>query len=236
MNVDAPRQLAKTFSFYYDQEWLGWSPQVVELTLREKFGVDPSEKQLERVEATREVLRADRFAFSALLFENATRAFCGLEMTPDMWQPVDAAQMAYGLYSMRQLVGPGPLRQDAVGKEVRAYMATTLAREPLCVPTEWFGFQPAEEDLRRLMHMPDVREEAESHWESLMEEEPQTPRSLFRSVKSAVGPQDELEGQDEVVYQHVVRLASIWADLDRRGAAPTENPFAEGSFQQDTES
>ncbi|MCS4157640.1 hypothetical protein [Salinibacter ruber] len=227
MNVDAPRQLAKTFSFYYDQEWLGWAPQVMELTLREKFGLDPDEKQLERVEATREVLRADRFAFNPLLFENVTRAFCGLEMTPEMWQPVDAAQMAYGLYSMRKLVGPGPLRQDAVGEEVEAYMATTLAREPLCVPTEWFGFHPAEENLRRLMHMPEVQDKAESHWEALMAEGPETPRALFRAVKTRLGPEDEAEGQKEIVYRHVVRLASIWADLYRRDAAPEENPFGE---------
>jgi hypothetical protein len=226
MNLRSPRQIAKTFSFYYDDNWLGWAPGVVEATLEQKFDESPSETDLERIEATREILRSDRFRFEPQVFENCGRALCGLPLSSEVWEPMQASEMAYALRGMRELVGTAQMTPDSIGPQVKAYMATVLAMGPLPVPTEWFGFHPAAKPLRRLIHVPDVAHTTQKRWENLMETPPDTPRGLYRAIKTEYQPGSGEETPETASYRHLIRLASIWHFLYKRDAAPQENPFA----------
>lgn len=228
-----PRKLAKKLKFYYGADWLSWDPEVMEATLTKKFGDSLSEKDLEKVEATREVLRSDRFAHIPLIFEKCVRAFNGLPLSFDVWELVTEEQMAYGLYVMRNLVGNGPIGDDGMGERVRAYVATILAQAPIAYPAPHFGFHPAEEPLRRLLKAGSLRDDVEKEWTRAIDTNPDTPRQLYRHVKSRFVPGsktiDDLSPDQQARFRHVVRLAAIWEYLFERDAAPSSNPYSDST-------
>jgi hypothetical protein len=225
-----PRSLAKKLTFYYDKDWLTWDPDVMEATLQEKFGDSFDEGQLEKVEATREVIRSDRFAFEPLIFEKCLRAFNGAALSFDVWQPVTEEQLGYGLYVMRQLVGSGPIGDDGMGEQVRGYVATILAQAPIAYAAPHFGFHPAAEPLRRLMKSADLRDGVEKEWTHAMNSDPDTPRQLYRHIKNRFTSRnetvDDLTPAQQAQYRHTVRLATVWEYLYDRDAAPSSNPYS----------
>lgn len=225
-----PRSLAKKLTFYYDKDWLSWDPDVMEATLERKFGDSLTEKKLEKIEATREVLRSDRFANIPLLFENCVRAFNNVPFSFEVWQPVTEEQLGYGLYVMRQLVGTPPINEESMGERVRAYIATTLARAPISHAAPHFGFHPAAEPLRRLLDTKEIRESVETEWQRAMDQSPDTPRQLYRHLKNRFTARnetiDDLSPQSQAAYRQSVRLATVWEYMFDRDAAPESNPYA----------
>lgn len=225
-----PRSLAKKLTFYYDKDWLTWDPDVMEATLSQKFGDDLTEKKIETIEATREVIRSDRFAHIPLLFENCVRAFNGVPFSFDVWQPVTEEQMGYGLEVMRRLVGTPPISDEGMGERVRGYIATILARAPIAYAPAHFGFHPAAESLRRLMgsnpqEARQLREGVKAEWKRAIGSSPTTPRQLYRHIKSRFlsGGEmiDDLSPPKQAQMRHVTRLATVWEKLFDKGVDPS---------------
>lgn len=218
-------------TFFYDREWLGWSPEVMEGILRDRFDRDPSAEDLERIEATRETLRSDRFLHEPLVFEKNARAFNGLPLSREVWEPVSAPQMAYALAVMRSLVGADRMTTDAMGESVRGYIAAVLAKDPFPIgfAAEEFGFQPATVPLRRMM--PEApRTDIEEGWAGVMDRNPQTPDAIERAAKLEFGvtgaPPETLSKKRLAAYKHVARLAACWAYLHNKDITITESPFS----------
>lgn len=211
---------------FYDSEWLSWSPDITELVLRRKFDKDPDEKELNKIEAVKEVVRSDRFFFEPLVFEKCIRSFNNLPMSFSVWEGLEPREMSYGLHVAKRIAGETKTNKDSVGDGIRAYIAATLAEKPLIYPEPSFEFEPADDYLYRLIGYSaddSTPNRVRRTWKDLAKNTPpNTPQELVSKINAKYKVSNDNSSEDGVLYRNLMRMAMIWTYLHERNISPTE--------------
>ena len=232
LDINRPLSLVKTLHLFHKEEWLTWTPDTVQLVLERQFGYTPDELDLNKVEALREALRSDRFLTNALLFEKLVRSFCGIPFTDKLWEPVSAAELAFGVHVLGQIAGPEKL--GGASESVLAYMAACLEDDGIVYGPASLGLDTAQEEIEGASQAElGVVDDCEALWpavEKAFFSEPTADaflRASKRVVQRYVATGDTGKATSAITQERrfvaarsLVALAGVLLALQARSASP----------------
>jgi len=146
-------------------QFINWEPETIWLDLQQKFSVDLSNINRDKLMACITVLTTDYFYVDAAVFENVCMAFCHKWSSPEILQEATPAQMSWGVIEaefLRKLYDQVPQEFDY---EPRGYVATILAREGFVVAPDYLRF--AQPELDKQISNKEIQREVLSRWEGL---------------------------------------------------------------------
>ena len=120
----------------FGTEALNWDPTTMTLEIEEEFNVDLPQLALDKLITAIQILTTDRFFKSLPDFIAFCNVLSGDTYRPDMWDPADAEEVAWGLTEALMIYPPGDDEEEPFNEEIRAYIGATLDREGLINPPD----------------------------------------------------------------------------------------------------
>lgn len=120
----------------FGTEALNWDPTTMTLEIEEEFNVDLPQLALDKLITAIQILTTDRFFKSLPDFIAFCNVLSGDTYRPDMWDPADAEEVAWGLTEALMIYPPGDDEEEPFTEEIRAYIGATLDREGLINPPD----------------------------------------------------------------------------------------------------
>jgi hypothetical protein len=117
-------------------EALDWDPATITMEVEEEFDVDLPQLSLDKLITAIQLLTADRF------FKNLPDfiAFCNImggdTYRPDMWDPADAEEVAWGITEAMLISPPEDDDPEPFTDEIRAYIGAVLDSEGIINPPD----------------------------------------------------------------------------------------------------
>jgi hypothetical protein len=206
LTVNRPEDFTRTLSFFYERDWLSWTPEVFQATLRSALEYDMTEEEAEKGEALRELLRSDEVFSNPVVFENVTHALNEVPFTNGVWELCAISEMAYALFIIRRVTG-----RSEYDEKVSAYIATCLYEENVSYAAESLGFGPFADKLRALTGASDAS--VQKLWEEVCRK-PAFPQEMMHRIQRLSG-----EGKVQPHEAGVLtKLAATAWYLDKRQA------------------
>jgi len=115
-------------------EALEWDPATITLEIEEEFKVDLPQLPLDKLIVGIQILTTDRFFKSLPDFISFCNVLSGDTYQPDMWDPADVEEIAWGI-TEALLIEP-PEEADPFTDEIRAYIGTMLDQEGIMNPPD----------------------------------------------------------------------------------------------------
>jgi len=108
----------------FPAEWLEWEPKTVQLEIRDTFGISIESDLFDKIMAARQVVVTD-FAFRELpIFITIVNALNGDGVDTPVSQPIDPADLGWGVLEMCLLYPPSP--SETFSEEIIGYMEECL--------------------------------------------------------------------------------------------------------------
>jgi hypothetical protein len=120
----------------FGTEALTWDPTTVTLEIEEEFGVDLPQLPLDKLLVGIQLLTTDRFYKSLPDFIAFCNVLNGDTYRPDMWDPADAEEVAWGITEALLIYPPEDDDPEPFTDEIRAYIGAVLDREGLINPPD----------------------------------------------------------------------------------------------------
>lgn len=120
----------------FGTEALTWSPETILLEIEEEFDVDLPQIVFDKLMAGIQILTTDRFYRSLPDFINFCNVLGGDSYRPDMWDPADAEEIAWGITEAMLIYPPENDQAEPFTDEIRAYIGAMLDREGLINPPD----------------------------------------------------------------------------------------------------
>jgi hypothetical protein len=117
-------------------EALEWDPSTMALEIEEEFNVKLSQGSLDKLIVCIQILTTDRF------FKNLPDfiSFCNVlgddTYRPDMWDPADAEEIAWGVTEALMIEPPDENDPDPFTDEIRGYIGAVLDSEGIINPPD----------------------------------------------------------------------------------------------------
>lgn len=128
--------LLTLFMDRFGTEALTWDPTTVTLEIEEEFGVDLPQLPLDKLLVGIQLLTTDRFYKSLPDFIAFCNVLNGDTYRPDMWDPADAEEVAWGITEALLIYPPEDDDPEPFTDEIRAYIGAVLDREGLINPPD----------------------------------------------------------------------------------------------------
>ena len=120
----------------FGMEALEWDPSTMALEIEEEFNVKLSQGSLDKLIVCIQILTTDRF------FKNLPDfiSFCNVlgddTYRPDMWDPADAEEIAWGVTEALMIEPPDENDPDPFTDEIRGYIGAVLDSEGIINPPD----------------------------------------------------------------------------------------------------
>ena len=120
----------------FGTEGLTWDPTTITLEIEDEFNVDLPQLSLDKLIVGIQLLTTDRFYKSLPDFISFCNVLSGDTYRPDMWDPADAEEVAWGVTEALLIYPPEDDDDEPFTNEIRAYIGATLDREGLINPPD----------------------------------------------------------------------------------------------------
>lgn len=121
--------LLTVFLDRFEMDGLGWDPNTITLEIEEEFDVELPQCVLDKLMAAINILTSDTFYRSLPDFITFCNVLSGDTYRPDMFDPADSAEVAWGI-TEGLLISPPEDEQDGpFSDEIRAYIGAVLDQE-----------------------------------------------------------------------------------------------------------
>lgn len=117
-------------------EALTWDPTTISLEIEEEFDVDLPQLALDKLMVATQILTTDRFYKSLPDFIAFCNVLSGDPYRPDMWDPADAEEVAWGITEALLIYPPEDDDPEPFTDEIRAYIGAVLDSEGLINPPD----------------------------------------------------------------------------------------------------
>lgn len=120
----------------FGTEALDWDPATITLEIEEEFNVDLPQLSLDRLLVAIQILTTDRFFKSLPDFIDFCNVLSGATYRPDMWDPADAEEVAWGITEALLISPPDEEDKEPLTDEIRAYIGAVLDSEGIINPPD----------------------------------------------------------------------------------------------------
>jgi hypothetical protein len=121
--------LLTVFLDRFEMEGLGWDPNTITLELEEEFDVDLPQCVLDKLMAAISIMTSDTFYRSLPDFIMFCNVLSGDTYRPDMFDPADSAEVAWGITEGLLISPPDDAQDGPFSEEIRAYIGAVLDQE-----------------------------------------------------------------------------------------------------------
>ena len=128
--------LLTLFMDKFGTEGLTWDPTTITLEVEDEFNVDLPQLSLDKLIVGIQILTTDRFYKSLPDFISFCNVLSGDTYRPDMWDPADAEEVAWGVTEALLIYPPEDNDDEPFTDEIRAYIGAALDREGLINPPD----------------------------------------------------------------------------------------------------
>jgi hypothetical protein len=118
----------------FGTEALEWDPSTMVMEIEEEFNVDLPQLAFDKLIVAVQLLTTDRFYKSLPDFISFCNVLGGDVYQPDMWDPADAEEVAWGI-TESMLISP-PEDSEPFTQEIRAYIGAVLDSEGILNPPD----------------------------------------------------------------------------------------------------
>lgn len=117
-------------------EALSWDPTTISMEIEDEFDVDLPQLALDKLMVAIQILTTDRFYKSLPDFISFCNVLSGDPYRPDMWDPADAEEVAWGVTEALLIYPPEDDDPEPFTDEIRAYIGAVLDSEGLVNPPD----------------------------------------------------------------------------------------------------
>jgi hypothetical protein len=121
--------LLTVFLDRFGVEGLQWDPATITLEVEEEFDVDLPQAVFDKLMMAINILTSDTFYQSLPDFIVACNVLSGDTYRPDMFDPADSAEIAWGLTEGLLICPPDEDNAEPFNEEIRAYIGAVLDQE-----------------------------------------------------------------------------------------------------------
>lgn len=120
----------------FGTEALTWDPTTITLEIEDEFDVDLPQASLDKLFVGIQILTTNRFYKSLPDFITFCNVLSGDSYRPDMWDPADAEEVAWGVTEALLIYPPEDDDDEPFTEEIRAYIGGVLDSEGLINPPD----------------------------------------------------------------------------------------------------
>lgn len=120
----------------FGTEALDWDPSTATLEIEQEFDVDLPQQSLDKLMVAIQILTTDRFYKNLPDFITFCNVLSGDDYRPDMWDPADAEEVAWGITEAMIIYPPEDNEMEPFSDEIRAYIGAVLDNEGLMNPPD----------------------------------------------------------------------------------------------------
>jgi hypothetical protein len=128
--------LLTMFMDRFGSEALSWDPTTISMEIEDEFDVDLPQLALDKLMVAIQILTTDRFYKSLPDFISFCNVLSGDPYRPDMWDPADAEEVAWGVTEALLIYPPEDDDAEPFTDEIRAYIGAVLDSEGLINPPD----------------------------------------------------------------------------------------------------
>lgn len=121
--------LLTVFLDRFGVEGLQWDPATVVMEVEEEFDVDMPQCAIDKLMAAINILTSDAFYTNLPDFVMLCNVLSGDTYRPDMFDPADSAEVAWGLTEGLLISPPDDQENEPFSDEIRAYIGAVLDTE-----------------------------------------------------------------------------------------------------------
>lgn len=120
----------------FGTEGLGWDPATIAMEIEDEFKVDLPQSSLDKLMAAIQILTTDQFYKNLPTFITLCNVLDGDEYRPDVFDPADAEEVAWGITEAILISPPDESDQEPFSDEIRAYIGAVLDKEGIINPPD----------------------------------------------------------------------------------------------------
>lgn len=120
----------------FGTEGLQWDPATIAMEIEEDFHVELPQQSMDKLMVAIQLLTTDRFFKSLPDFINFCNILDGDTYNPDMWDPADAEEVAWGITEALLISPPDDEDEEPFTNEIRAYIGSVLDSEGIINPPD----------------------------------------------------------------------------------------------------
>jgi hypothetical protein len=120
----------------FGTEALDWDPTTATLEIEDEFDVDLPQESLDKLMVAIQILTTDRFYRNLPDFITFCNVLSGDDYRPDMWDPADAEEVAWGITEAMVIYPPEDNDLEPLSNEIRAYIGSVLDAEGIMNPPD----------------------------------------------------------------------------------------------------
>jgi hypothetical protein len=120
----------------FGTEALDWDPTTATLEIEDEFDVDLPQESLDKLMVAIQILTTDRFYKNLPDFITFCNVLSGDDYRPDMWDPADAEEVAWGITEAMVIYPPEDNDLEPFSNEIRAYIGSVLDAEGIMNPPD----------------------------------------------------------------------------------------------------
>lgn len=120
----------------FGTEALTWDPATIVLEVEEEFNVDLPQETFDKLIAAIQILTTDRFYKNLPDFIMFCNVLSGDEYRPDVFNPADAEEVAWGITESVLISPPDEDDPEPFTEEIRAYIGAALDSEGIINPPD----------------------------------------------------------------------------------------------------
>jgi len=120
----------------FGTEALDWDPTTATLEIEDEFDVDLPQESLDKLMVAIQILTTDRFYKNLPDFITFCNVLSGDDYRPDMWDPADAEEVAWGITEAMVIYPPENNDLEPFSNEIRAYIGSVLDAEGIMNPPD----------------------------------------------------------------------------------------------------
>lgn len=128
--------LLSLFIDAFGTEALQWDPATIAMEIEDEFHVELSRQSLDKLMTAIQILTTDRFFKSLPDFINFCNILDGDTYNPEMWDPADAEEVAWGITEAVLICPPDDEDEEPFTNEIRAYIGSVLDSEGIINPPD----------------------------------------------------------------------------------------------------
>jgi len=120
----------------FGAEALQWDPATIAMEIEDEFKVELSQQAMDKLMAAVQLLTTDRFFKNLPDFINFCNILDGDTYNPEMWDPADAEEVAWGITEAMLIAPPDDEDEEPFSNEIRAYIGAVLDSEGIINPPD----------------------------------------------------------------------------------------------------
>lgn len=120
----------------FGTEALEWDPGTIAMEIEDEFNVDLPSGTFDRLMVAIHILTTDRFYKSLPDFITFCNVLDGEEYRPDIFDPADAEEVAWGITEAVLISPPDESDPEPFSDEIRAYIGAVLDKEGIINPPD----------------------------------------------------------------------------------------------------